>query len=148
MRNASPGRVQSPGGGGVLDLKKHGNVHFKKKVLDPALDFPPARVTQKKGRRCALFPSLQNSTRSRACKVKIEGCTGCTPALGSMKLQVNLVKPISCARASPNFWGAFQSAANFLMRAVATLCRLASFDIWCWRKEAKLIPGYQFTSHQ
>ena len=143
MGNASPGRVQSPGGG-VLDLKKHGNVHFKKKVLDPALDFPPARGTQKKEEDVPSFPvcrAWQNSTRSRACKVKIEGCTGCTPALGSMKLQVNLVKPIPCARASPNFWGAFQSAANFLMRAVATLYRLASFDIWCWRKEAKSIPG-------
>ena len=41
-----------------------------------------------------------------------------------MKLQGNLIKPVPCVRARPNFWGAFQSAANFLVRAVTVLCRL------------------------
>ena len=31
---------------------------------------------------------------------------------------------IQYARARPNFWSALRSAANFLVRAVATLCRL------------------------
>ena len=33
-------------------------------------------------------------------------------------------KRIQYARAWPNFWSACRSAANFLVRAVATLCRL------------------------
>ena len=31
---------------------------------------------------------------------------------------------MQCALYRPNFWGAFRSAANCLVRAVATLCRL------------------------
>ena len=37
-----------------------------------------------------------------------------------MTLQVNL----PCASAKPNVWGAFRSAVNCLVRAVATLYRL------------------------
>ena len=49
---------------------------------------------------------------------------------------------IQYARARPNFWSARRSAAIFLVRAVATLCRLARADIkflYCFMLQAKVV---------
>ena len=50
---------------------------------------------------------------------------GAPSRFNSIKLQMNLYIayiPIQCARARPDFWGAFRSAANFLVCAIAMLC--------------------------